>query len=469
MGVVQSIHLDRDTVCLICGGALIVVIFAVLLAVLASRSPLRAIGRGLVRLGLFRGLARKSDIVTMFNASPDFKKDIGRHAFAALARVFRVETATDAALAGIDEDFAREDGRDSGPYDFANKEEKNLARRGLLFQWISVKPSYMSDITHLTSEIADVYFRAAKLFFRIQVPINADIRSLYEDVEGAIAIVMFRVRDRNCYYLLNEMRRTINDNVRKMTILFSSIVSLVLVIGVFFFGVSDHAVWPVQHDFLGIRAEFFNRGVAGFLLCSCGIFLMWLAYYMEYVPNQRNNGRELRGFLSRYMSRLSDRYRDSMANARAVTVGDETDSVKLSAEAQKWHKIMLWLSMRVFFVEGFVRNILFQIGRNSGYYVVFCPLAFIGTILLVANTGASLIPDVSLLQLLAGPGPVFYIMFFLMLLLFTAFLLRAMDPIDDMNQADWLGFDNFNVDKGMDDVVGKYAEDVGYWKGRLDR
>jgi hypothetical protein len=44
-----------------------------------------------------------------------------------------------------------------------------------------------------------------------------------------------------------------------------------------------------------------------------------------------------------------------------------------------------------------------------------------------------------------------------------------MNSIDEMNQADWLGFDNLNVDRGMDEVVGKYAEDVGYWKGRLDR
>jgi hypothetical protein len=195
---------------------------------------------------------------------------------------------------------------------------------------------------------------------------------------------------------------------------------------------------------------------------------MWLTYFMEYVPNQRNNAREMRSFLSRYMSRLSDRYRDSLANARAVTVGDETDSAKLSAKAQKWHKIVLWLSFRAFFMESFVRNVLFQVGRNCGYYVVLAPIVLVVSTLFWA-LALMLLLHLDFFAVIAGPGLLFYGGFALLLLVAVVFLARAMRPIDEMNQADWLGFDDFDVDRGMDQVVGKYAEDVGYWKGRLDR
>ena len=456
----------RQEALFFCGIILVVEITAVLLAVLMSRAPLRSLSR------LFFGSpARRAKAAVDieadpgFDATPDFKLRLGASAFSAFSRVFRRESAIEHALNGIDEGFDRGDGKTEGPYDYAGNEEKKLGRGGILFRWINVKPSYMPDTSILSEQIADIYNEVAKRFFGAQVNISADIASLYEDVEGAIIVRLFRIRDRRGFYLLNEMRRVINDNVRKLTFLYTSIVLLVLVAGLFFLPIVEA---EPQRSMTGHIADAFDYGIAGLVLCGAGIFIMWLTYYMEYVPNQRNNGREMRSFLSRYMSRLSDRYRDSLANARAVTVGDEKDSAKLSAKAQKWHKIVLWLSFRAFFMESFVRNILYQIGRNCGYYIVLVPLALVAVVALtlLVLTGLT---HIDLAALFAAPGIFFYAGFALVLALALYFLSRAMKPIDEMNQADWLGFDDFDVDRGMDQVVGKYAEDVGYWKGRMDR
>jgi hypothetical protein len=435
------------------------------LAVLMSRAPLRAIPRLLHKAGSrHQRTAVDIEADPGFDATPDYKNRLGASAFSTFKRVFRPYSAVEYALSGIDAGFDRGDGKTDGPYDYAGNEEKKLGRGGFLFHWINVKPSYMPDVVHMSEEVADIYQQVASRFFSVQVNISADIASLYEDVEGAIIVRLFRVRDRRGYYLLNEMRRIINDNVRKLSFLYTAIVLAVLVAGLFFLPAIRGHMAP-QPGFIGMLA---GAGLAGAVLCAAGIFLMWLTYYMEYVPNQRNNGREMRSFLSRYLSRLSDRYRDSLANARAVTVGDEKDSAKLSARAQKWHKIVLWMSFRAFFMESFVRNILYQIGRNCGFYVVLVPISLVllvgFTLLLV--TGLS---HIDLVALFAAPGLLFYIAYAVLVLLYVYFLSRAMVPIDEMNQADWLGFDDFNVDKGMDQVVGKYAEDVGYWKGRLDR
>lgn len=445
-------------------GELALIVFAVLV----SRAPARSVARLFVKTSTTRGKsAVESEAEPGYDATPDFRVRLGDSAFATVKRMFRPESAIEHALNGVDDGFDRGDGKESGPYDFAGNEEKRLARGGIIFRWINVKPSYMPDTQLMNDKIADIYHEVAKKFFSQQVNISADIASLYEDVEGAIIIRQFRIRDRRGYYLLNEMRRIINDNVRKLAFLYSSIVLTVLIAALFFVPILN-AHLPAEHGILGFLNTAIHDGLWGLVLCFGGIFLMWLTYYMEYVPNQRNNGREMRSFLSRYMSRLSDRYRDSLANARAVTVGDETDSAKLSARAQKWHKIVLWMSFRAYFMESFVRNIIYQIGRNCGYYVVMVPPALL---LLTAFSFAilGLIFRFDIVALFTAPGIFFYSGFAVLVFLAMFFLGRAMTPIDEMNQTDWLGFDDFDVDRGMDQVVGKYAEDVGYWKGRLDR
>lgn len=453
----------------LCGAILLSEIAVVLFVILASRAPLRAFGALLRVVGLFRGRQAPPppEEGVALNLTPDLKARLGASAWAPLLRALRPQTETDKALAAVDPGFARDDGRQDGPYDYGSTAEKKLERHGILFHWIAVKPSYITDRALISDDLVERYIKAARRFFRGQVNVSADVASLYEDVEAANIISMFRTRDRDCYYLMHQMRRIINDNVRKLAFVFSSVLLAILVVQLFLVGPLGLGAFgspPVP----GVGETLWHRSIAGLMLCAAGAFVMWLVYYMEYAPYQRNNGRELRSFLSRYLSRQSDRYRDSLANARAVTVGDETNGAKLSAEAQKWHKIMLWLSFRAFFIETFVRNILFQIGRNCGYYVVLVPFGLFVLVLVTLFTFVD-IDHLNLLKLVTAPGPVFYGAFAVLIVLAFFFFRNSMNSIDEMNQADWLGFDNFNVDRGMDEVVGKYAEDVGYWKGRLER
>ncbi len=438
-------------------------ILTILIVVFVSRAPLRGFAFFLRAIGILRRTQQQAPLPgetgAVLNQSPDLKRQLGRSAYAFLWRAFRPDTATERALAGVDPEFPREDGKSEGPYDYAGNEEKHIARHGFLFKWIAVKPSYLADISLINDEIVDLYFKTARRFFRWQVSIQADVTSLYEDVDAAVTISMFRARDRNAYYLMHQMRRVIDDNVRKLAFLYTSILLAVLVLELF---IIDH------NTFFGIDISFVDNTVGGLFLCAAGAFIMWLTYSTEYSPYQRNNGRELRSFLTRYLARISDRYRDSMANARAVTVGDETEGEKLRTKAQLWHKIMMWLAFRAFFIETFVRNILFQIGRNCGYYIVLVPvlmsLLIVVTCLLLVNCFG-----VDLKAELAIPPLYFWVAYAVLVVLAGMLIRNSMNSIDEMNQADWLGFDNLNVDRGMDDVVGKYAEDVAFWKGRLDR
>ncbi len=301
------IHIDNELV--VCCLILLAEILTIVFVVLVSRAPFRTIAR------LVRGRSRKkvshaaSEDESELNPTPDLKGQLGLGAFASIRRAFRPYTETDNALLSVDPGFARDDGKSETYHDFANDEEKHLHRRGTLFRWIYVKPGYMSDIVQMTDEVVQVYYKAAQRFFRHQVRIASSAKIAYEDDEGAIAVKLFRVRDRNCYYLMNEMRRVINDNVRKLAFTTTAVLLSVLVLAVFLPPEykQHRIIEPITSvaGIVGKGAQWWHRGLFGIVLCVSGGFLLWLLQRVEYVPYQRNNGNELRNFLSRYLSRAS--------------------------------------------------------------------------------------------------------------------------------------------------------------------
>src|SRR5512142_2945986 len=134
-----------------CGTILIGELALLVLAVLISRAPLRAIGRLFFKAGRSKTAVDK-EADPGFDATPDFKFRFFDSAFATVARVLRPESAIEHALNGIDEGFERVDGKTEGLYDFAHNEDTKLVRGGILFRWINVKPSYMPDTTILSDQ-----------------------------------------------------------------------------------------------------------------------------------------------------------------------------------------------------------------------------------------------------------------------------------------------------------------------------
>jgi hypothetical protein len=304
------------------------------------------------------------------------------------------------------------------------------------------------------------------------VPISANAQNLYEDEDGAIMASKFP-EDAGCFYLLNRMRQVINANVRKLTVIFSAIIATVLIVNLIYndgtwlnfsalFGISS----PLALGPFTMSLDDFNEAIFAAVTTIGGAFAMWIAYYVEYAPYQRNNFRELSNFITRYLARLNDHYRTAEGRAKSVTVGQEKDAAKFSSDARKWHTNILWISMRIFFIESFLRGVMFQILRNSGYYLVLVPLLF--TVVLAGlNTVLSDLTGFDTAARIADLGLIFLFLFVVMVAVYIVFLRQSMTSIDEINQDEWIGFDSLLVDKVLGDVVGKYAEDVGYWKNRI--
>ncbi len=355
------------------------------------------------------------------------------------------QSEIDFALSLPDDDDLEETDEEVAPYDYS-EERQSINMDGLYFRHIKLQPDYLPTLltSQMSDEIGDRYLAAARTFFNKRPALKVNHKALFEDADGAVAVSLFRNFDRRAYYILNEMRKTINGNARRLMIAYSSLL-VASAIAVFAAPIDP----PIQ---LGA--------------CIGIVVVMFVWHAGGYQKQQQHGIRELRSFLTRYLGRISDRFREVTGNARGVTVGDETDSQKLSERAIKWHKVMIWLPFRTFFLETFVRNLQYQIDRNSAYYLYiwFPTLLAVGAVIGFAWLDGSHSFGALLNVAQSYPEYAFLFTFGVYLHLITKVVIA-----DELDQTDWLGFDDLNVSAAMDEVVGKYAEDVGFWKGRFDR
>ena len=382
-------------------------------------------------------------------AAPDSVADMGPSSWAAAA-VSGHKTLTDEALG---EDY--------------DHEENYMQRQGVFFRWLAVRVGFMRMDEQLTDELAAEYSRLAEEFLGGAVPVSSDSRALFEDVEGAVIARQFFDSDRGVLYLLNAARKVMNDNVRKLSIWFSAILSLVLVANVVMndLGLIDR-LGLFAGDVGPLPGEALASLAVGAGSCLAAALVMWALYYAEYSPYQRNTAREMANFLTRYLARINDHYRTAVGKAKSVTVGQERDSERLAEEARLWSLNLTWIALRVFFIETYVRNVVFQITRNSSYYLIFVPAGFLAGLLAIlgvlsAFTGLS--PFGTVLSL----GWVFLTLFVLVGVLYGFFLSTSMKALEEIDQGEWISFHTLRLNQVLGEVVGKYAEDVGYWKNRV--
>ncbi|MEO1039123.1 MAG: hypothetical protein AAFX09_06215 [Pseudomonadota bacterium] len=403
---------------------------------LARQMPFQFIGRLILKpLGLLRRTPAIGEGAT-----------VGPNAWAAVALAFRDQTDMEAALDG---DFQHE--RD------------HINRHGRLFKWIAHRVGYIRVPEEFTDEMAEAYARRGDDFFTRSVPIRSNANTLYEDVEGAVIANYFHESDRGSLFLLNEYRKIINGNLRKLLALFSIAVGAYLGLALFSGagGWFDVSTWLGVSGLFGLTDAAIN--LAGFCILTglALLFVCMLWYGVEYDPFQRNNTREMSNFITRYMARLNNHYRTAVAGARSVTVGSERDPKELAEDARKWHLAILWMGMRVFFIESYVRNVRFQLSRNTSLYFAFVPfffaLLYLIALAYIAPMGV-FGPDV-------WPG--FLAGLFILLIGLTLLGRGGMNCLRELDPEEWISFHQLGLAEAVGGVVGKYAEDVGYWKNRV--
>jgi len=336
------------------------------------------------------------------------------------------------------------------------REEDRLLRlhRGL-FDYLRVPEEYTpkSVSAPLSSEIADVYFAEAQEFFTRTVELDVDELNFYEDEEAGLIASLFLHSDRRFFYVLDRLRKVMTGNARRFVFLLA--IALVIT-----FVAAWGAFNPLPFQFPLLDQKF---GVAVYILGVIGV--SWFVQY-AYAHRTRQNMQEFTPFLTRYFQHLAVRFMTASANASRVVQGDERDSKELAAKAQKWHQIMVWLGVRPYFLESFVRNVRFQLRRNSKLYLIG---AFAAYLLVIPSVFLTVFYwlDVS------GFHKFFSEEWWASLALYLVAAAICWGQVyrkvlfEELNQKNWYGFGKFEIGKQFNEVIGKYAEEIGLWRGRF--
>jgi hypothetical protein len=451
-------------------GILIAAIVLVALFLLQRKTPFRIIGRAtraVVRplAHLFRAVRRpivwtlrRLHLAAKVQTKPE--PEIAIHsAVGVIARVFATGTEADKAI--------------SDNFDVSTvKIERN---KQLFCSWLS--PVSTPHVIYDDAQ-AQVDFEKAKQFFSTSISTDTNPQNLYEDIESAFTVSMFKHSDKPCFYVLSQFRKTINANVMILAIVFSAIVSFVAVVNIMlstsidFYGALNTGeklpltlnLWVVSLP-IDISRDFFNRFVFGFVSCLAGYCVMWLFYHTEYSQFQRYNGQHLKTYLVDYLSRINNNFRQIQTSA-ANTMLAEAPVEEMKHDAILWITDLQWTAFRAFYVESYLKNTLFQIRRNSSYYLLLVPLLFIALLLVVASVMR--LPEFNVLNLESAiyKQNSFYLFFAMLLLAYYQYLRRSVSFIwESIAQHDWFKFRELDIQDAMTKILDAYVTQLDRWRG----
>lgn len=453
------------------GIVLLVVVAIAALFVLLRRSPFLFIARLFnTILGVATRLLRILRIIPKTSAgvkrSVTMTTGFTPTAGAVFARLFTRETETERALG-----------------DISQKALPHLTlHRGTFFKWLEPQEGLI-EAARKEQGGDEANFEQARQFFSYDIPVRSNPQSLFEDIYGAMIVDQFNESDRTCLYVLYEMRKVINDNVRMLSVLFSLIVAVIFVINIFYSNAIDfvNIFGPLQSlslpyileiPYVGFQftfgAETINKAIFGALSCLLGIFLMWVFYQTEYSHFQRSNGRELNNFLTRYLARLTADFRTVETRAMASIVGTQSPNAEIETNPTSWVVGMNWIAFRFFSIESFLRSTVYQILRNSSYYLFFVPLSFFVFIYLMAS-----IVDFDQLRITDLSSEIynqntFYIFFAFLLLVYYRYLKKSVDfVLNSIREQEWTQFHTLDLRGAISAVIEKYSSEISFYRNRF--
>jgi len=423
---------------------LIAAVIAVVAILVLLRQPLARALRLMLRP--LRGAARKAARRSRGGVRP--RQVVGQGALASIGHVLLGESQIDHAL-----------------HDFEAHAKSHLrAHHGIGFRWLQPLAGYIALKPEMSENDAKAYFEESRGFFCHDTPVFEDPNAFYEEIEGRHIIEMFGPRDYGAYYFLNGVRRTVNANVRILTLWASVILSAFVL-----FAIALEQSWiPFGQDGLngtGWAALLMDRN---FLICASGAAAIAVILALSYLHHisQQNAGRELNAFLVGYFAILGQQY-----IAASAECGRMYNNFSTKAEAIErskfWFLAMEWIAFRQLFIENFTRNAIYQVQRNSSFYVFYIPILFALTFgltfLLVSHAGPGG------LMLHWGPSAYLAVAFLSVLIAIYFYALHDVTKVfhDALTPDQWNGFSSRNHLDTVAKLVGQYNGEIVYQRARF--
>jgi hypothetical protein len=322
-------------------------------------------------------------------------------------------------------------------------------------------------------------FKKAESFFQVDInPLASNPLNLYDDVHNAFIVNLFKGSDKICFYVLSEFRKAINFNVTMLSVIFSLIVSVVAVLNILWSrsvdfyklaGVPQGRWLPPTLPFFSMEFQtqaVVNLAIFGAASCAIGLGLMWLFYHIAYDQSQRHNGLQLNAFLVRYLSDINIQFTKIHTRAtQAVVEGDDLEEMK--SDAVLWMTNLQWMAFRAFFIEEFLRSVLFQARRNSIYALFLIPAFFIFAMLLVAGLLNIRQFDIFDFRSAIYGQNTFYFFFVWLIYIYYRYMINCYSPVRESIDGRWSKFSELNLQGAMTKILESYANQLDQWRSRF--
>jgi hypothetical protein len=348
--------------------------------------------------------------------------------------------------------------------------------RRLVCFWLHPQAQHQGEYE---KDQAERDFDKASRFFKVDIqPLKSNPLNLYDDAHNAFIVKLFENSDKVCFYVLSEFRKMINSNVTMLSVIYSLIVSVVAVLNVLWSrsvdfyklaGVPQGRWLPPVIGLLG--AEFqtqavVNTAIFGAVSCLVGFGLMWMFFHIAYDQSQRHNGLQLNNFLVRYLADINIQFTKIHTRATQAVVED-SDIDDMKRDAVLWMTNLQWMAFRAFFIEEFLRSILFQARRNSIYALFLIPAFFILAMFIVAW-----LLDIRQLNVFDFGSAIyrqntFYVFFAGLIYGYYRYMIRSYQPVEESIDGRWPKFHELNLQGAMTRILESYANQLDQWRSRF--
>ncbi|HEY1631593.1 MAG TPA: hypothetical protein VGF56_09765 [Rhizomicrobium sp.] len=236
--------------------------------------------------------------------------------------------------------------------------EEKVHREGAFFRAVNADRAVEEVSDSLTQEDAARNVQLSDQYYAGIMNYDVSPSILYEESEEELLINIFKDSDLAFFYVLRRIKKNVGRNIIHIVTMLTGMMLVfpfVASLAIFF--------WKDDRGWTGMNATFYA------VLCV-SFFLVMVLFRWAYSNSTIKNGLHFNYFVSTYFSRLANQYKSAAAEFANV-LNDRTLALDtVEAESNMWFLNLQWLAARQWFLELYVRNIMFQIGRNMWWYTL---------------------------------------------------------------------------------------------------
>ncbi|MEN0651776.1 MULTISPECIES: hypothetical protein [Hyphobacterium] len=345
--------------------------------------------------------------------------------------------------------------------------------------------------TEVDLEVAKLYADKARRFFAFPINLSGQNSVFYEESEGDYIEGIYgnneqkpgvaadrdpqtpkerliAAEDRYYVGTLTRMRRITNQNT---AILFLRVAPIFLTL----------SFLPLLFVYLRTANAVEASGASGIalsslasdplILASSAVLLAGLAaavfsYFVSYKNQQIRNTLNFNGYVETRLNRINTIRTEALKEA-ANAEKDKVNETEAIAAAVNWTLCYHWMIWRMFLNEHGIRNILFQIRRNSDLYKWggFGLMLLAGAVILGLSWVFAGLSPTDLGFLAAGVAIWFVLVAWV--LLFHVFADPAGLVEGRMYSGEWARFHTSGIDKGLEDQIRRDKREILLYRNRF--